>query len=86
MNKAESAYFSLLTVLARIVGGWFVLGGLVFVAWGTVLLTDKTSTFSINGVPSHDPIDKAVPLVLGLVVSGLGILLLFARGFKTKDK
>jgi hypothetical protein len=82
MSGWQTSYWRLLTIIARLIGVGFALVGGVIAIWGVTLVLDPKATIAVNGVPSSDPWIKASMLVVGLVVSVLGVLLVIARPFR----
>lgn len=82
MSDWRKTYWQLFNTAGRIVGVGFTVVGGIFSIWGLLLVLDPKATISVNGVPSNDPWDKAIVLIIGLVVCVLGILLVFARPFR----
>jgi hypothetical protein len=85
MSDWRKTYWQRLTAIGRVVGLCFVLAGGLFTFWGLSLVSDSKATIDVNGVPNSDPWIKAITLVMGLVVCGLGVILLVARPFKPKE-
>jgi hypothetical protein len=82
MDKIRSYHWRVFNVLARIAGGGFLFGGVVFILWGSSLIRDKNATIDVNGVPTRDPWEKVSVLAVGIVTSLLGALLLKARRYR----
>ena len=66
-------------VTIRIIGGFFVLDGLVLVVWGLSLVLSPDSPIYVNGVPTTSLVLKLLVLAAGLILTILGLRLLFAR-------
>ena len=79
MDYSQTAHWKLVTVLCRVTGAAFILGGIVFSIYGARLLNDPKSTLAVDGSLTTDPYMKAIVLGAGVVTTALGFLLLFAR-------
>ena len=82
MTEFRTLYWKLLTIYARLIGGAFTFGGIIFIIWGIRLLVDHNSTIMINGSPTNDPYMKAIVLFMSVFVGVSGVLLLKARPFR----
>lgn len=78
----KKIHWQIFNITARVVGGGFILVGVVFSLWGLSLLLDSQATIGVNGVPATDPWNKAIILVVGLVLFVLGLSLVLARPFR----
>jgi hypothetical protein len=67
---------------ARITGVALIVVGSVFSFWALRLVLDAESTMMVNGVPENDPVMKWVLLLLFLLLTVLGVFLLFARPYR----
>jgi hypothetical protein len=77
----EKRHWQTVNIGARVVGGAFIFGGMVFSIWGFSILLDSKATIDVDRVPTTDPWTKAIVLIVGLVFLVLGLLLVFARRF-----
>ena len=82
MPDLQRGYWRFFNVAARIVAAGFLSVGAIFVLWGLSLVLDPKATIGDDGVPSADPWLKASVLVVGLVVSGLGVLFVKSRRYR----
>jgi hypothetical protein len=56
-----------------------------FSIWGLSLVLDDKATIDVDGVPSSDPWEKAIVLVVGLMAVVTGILVFRARPYHPKE-
>ena len=78
-NQPKKSGWQTFIVTLRIVGAFFVLDGLVLLAWGIMLVLSPDTPVDVNGVPSTSMVLKSLVLAGGLLVAILGLLLLFAQ-------
>jgi nitrate reductase gamma subunit len=86
MSDWQKNYWRFFNIVLRIIGAWFVFGGVVFFIWGISLILDPKATIEVNGVPTGSIWAKAMMLVVGIVAGVMGILLILARPFRGKIK
>lgn len=77
-----SLFWQAFNALGRIIGFGFTIVGGIFALSGLWLVLDHNATIGINGVPSRDPWIKGLVLVVGLLVSSVGVLLLISRRYR----
>lgn len=83
MNKLQSfrrIYWKIIAAWARITGFAFIAVGLYMGGWSCLLLANEKATVNWNGQNTNDVGLKLIILLVSLVVVGLGILLLKAKG------
>jgi hypothetical protein len=85
MSQLRKIHAVALNFLARVFGVMAIIAGVVFTIWGLSLVLDHNATIDVNGVPSNDPWEKAIVLIVGLVAVVLGILMLMARPYRPRQ-
>jgi len=85
MSQLRKIHAAVLNILARIFGVLSIIVGVIFTIWGLALVLNKNSTIGVNGVPSSDPWEKAMVLVVGVVSVVLGVLVLMARPYRPDE-
>jgi len=74
MSKLLASYWKIFNILARIVGGGFILNGSVISIWGFALVIGKSKDYSST--------DKWLIACVPLLVVLFGILLLRAQPYR----
>jgi uncharacterized membrane protein YuzA (DUF378 family) len=85
MSQLRNIHAAALNLLARVFGVMAIIVGVVFTIWGLSLLLDRKATIDVEGVPSGDPWEKAIVLVVGLVAGVIGILVFKARSYRPRE-
>jgi hypothetical protein len=85
MSKPRKLHAAAFNTLGRIFGVGAIIVGVVFVIWGLSLVLNHNATIVVNGVPSSDSWIKASVLIVGLVLSTIGILMLMARPYQPRE-
>lgn len=80
--ESQKIFWQVFNAMARVAGVGFTIVGGIFALWGLSLLLDSKATIDVDGVPTTDPWEKALLLIVGLVVCALGILTFLARRYR----
>jgi hypothetical protein len=85
-REFERLFWKIFNVLGRVIGVGFILVGIIISSWALGFVLDPKATIPVNGMPTNDGPTKALVFILPLIVSIVGVLLLFARPYRPDDQ